>query len=72
MRPACWRRPIRSALAESLLSLVQTPLLAERLRKTALAVVRARTWEASMQRLAAGYRTALLRAPDTGEARSVA
>jgi glycosyltransferase involved in cell wall biosynthesis len=60
------------ALAQSLLSLLLTPLLAERLRKTALAVVRTRTWEASMQRLAAGYRTALLRAPDTGEARSVA
>jgi glycosyltransferase involved in cell wall biosynthesis/predicted metal-dependent phosphoesterase TrpH len=60
------------ALAQSVLNLVQTPLLAERLRKTALSVVRTRTWEASMQRLAAGYRTALLRAPDTGEARSVA
>jgi glycosyltransferase involved in cell wall biosynthesis len=60
------------ALAQSLLSLVHTPLLADRLRKAALAVVRTRSWEASMQRLAAGYRTALLRAPDTGEARSVA
>ncbi len=60
------------ALAQTLLNLVQTPLLAERLRKTALSAVRARTWEASMQRLAAGYRTALLRAPATGEARSVA
>ncbi|HET9103606.1 MAG TPA: glycosyltransferase [Solirubrobacteraceae bacterium] len=37
-----------------------------RIRKTALAVARGRTWEASMARLAAGYRTALLRAPATG------
>jgi glycosyltransferase involved in cell wall biosynthesis/predicted metal-dependent phosphoesterase TrpH len=59
-------------LAERLVTLVNAPLLAERLRKAALAVVRERTWEASLQRLAAGYRSALLRAPASDEARSVA
>jgi glycosyltransferase involved in cell wall biosynthesis len=48
------------ALAESLLSLTRTPLLAQRIRRTALAVVAGRTWEASMGQLAGGYRTALL------------
>ncbi|HEY3725889.1 MAG TPA: glycosyltransferase [Solirubrobacteraceae bacterium] len=60
------------ALAERLLTLVQAPLLRERLRKSALAVVRERTWEASLDRLASGYRSARLRAPAPGEARSVA
>ena len=60
------------ALAERLLTLAQAPLLRERLRKTALAVVRDRSWEASLQRLAAGYRTALLRAPAPDAARDVA
>jgi len=60
------------ALAQSLLALVRTPRLRERLQKTAVAVVRERTWEASLQRLAAGYRSALLRAPASGAARSVA
>jgi len=60
------------ALARALLTLVRTPQLRDRLRRTALAVVRERTWEASLGRLAAGYRSALLRAPTPGEARSVA
>ena len=60
------------ALARSLLTLVHTPLLRERLRTAALAAVRERTWEASLRRLATGYRAALLRAPASGEARSVA
>jgi glycosyltransferase involved in cell wall biosynthesis/predicted metal-dependent phosphoesterase TrpH len=64
--------PDPGALAQSLLTLVQTPRLAQRLRKTALAVVRERTWEASLQRLATGYRSALLRAPAAAEARSAA
>ncbi len=50
-----------SALAESLLRVVHTPRLAGRLRKTALATVGERTWEASLRQLAAGYRSALLR-----------
>jgi glycosyltransferase involved in cell wall biosynthesis len=59
-------------LGERLVTLVNTPLRRERLRTAALAVVRDRTWEASLQRLAAGYRSALLRAPASDEARSVA
>jgi glycosyltransferase involved in cell wall biosynthesis/predicted metal-dependent phosphoesterase TrpH len=58
------------ALAERLMTIVQTPLR-DRLRRAGLVTVRDRTWEASMQRLAAGYRSALLRAP-AREARSVA
>jgi glycosyltransferase involved in cell wall biosynthesis/predicted metal-dependent phosphoesterase TrpH len=59
-------------LAKSLLEVVQSPLVAERLRKTALAVVRGRTWEASLEQLAAGYRSTLLRSPTPGTARNVA
>jgi glycosyltransferase involved in cell wall biosynthesis/predicted metal-dependent phosphoesterase TrpH len=50
------------ALADALLTVVRTPLLAERVRKTALARAADRTWEASLGRLASGYRSALLRA----------
>jgi glycosyltransferase involved in cell wall biosynthesis len=57
------------ALGRSLLALAQAPLLGERLRKTALAVVRERTWEVSLERLAAGYRSALLRTPAPAVAR---
>jgi glycosyltransferase involved in cell wall biosynthesis/predicted metal-dependent phosphoesterase TrpH len=64
--------PDAGALAQALLTLVQAPRLRERLRKTALAVVHERTWEASLQRLSAGYRSALLRAPQSGKARSAA
>ncbi len=60
------------ALADRLLGLVGSPLSSDRLRKTALAVVRARTWEASLERLAAGYRSALLRSPAPGVARDAA
>ncbi len=59
------------ALAQALLGLVHTPLLRERLRKSALAAVRERTWESSLQRLGAGYRSALL-SPVRGAARDVA
>jgi glycosyltransferase involved in cell wall biosynthesis len=64
--------PDPEQVAERLVTLANTPLLGERLRKAALAVVRERTWEASLQRLATGYRSALLRAPSAGGARSVA
>jgi glycosyltransferase involved in cell wall biosynthesis len=47
------------ALATALRQLADNPLLAERLRRAALAAVRTRTWEAAMQRLADGYRRAL-------------
>jgi glycosyltransferase involved in cell wall biosynthesis/predicted metal-dependent phosphoesterase TrpH len=54
------------ALAGALLTMVQTPLVAERVRKTALARVADRTWEASLRQLASGYRSALLRAEAAG------
>ena len=60
------------ALAERLVAVVDSTLLAERLRKTALAVVRGRTWEGSLERLAAGYRSALLRSPAPDAARDAA
>jgi glycosyltransferase involved in cell wall biosynthesis len=49
------------ALADALVSLVHTPLLRERLTHAALNAVRRRTWEAALERLAAGYRRALSR-----------
>jgi glycosyltransferase involved in cell wall biosynthesis/predicted metal-dependent phosphoesterase TrpH len=58
-------------LAEAVLGLVHTPLLCERLRKSALTVVRERTWESSLQRLGAGYGSAL-RSPAHSAARDVA
>jgi glycosyltransferase involved in cell wall biosynthesis/predicted metal-dependent phosphoesterase TrpH len=64
--------PDATLLADRLLGLVRSPLLAERLRKTALAQTRERTWERSMARLAGGYRSALLRAPAARPARDVA
>jgi len=59
-----------NALADGILSLVGSPLR-ERIRRAALSAVSARTWEAALERLAAGYRVALAeRAP--GQARNVA
>jgi glycosyltransferase involved in cell wall biosynthesis len=49
------------ALARALLSVVQTPLLHQRLRRAALATVRERTWEGSMAQLSQGYSSALER-----------
>jgi glycosyltransferase involved in cell wall biosynthesis len=52
--------PARSdALADALLSIVADRSYRERLAHSALAAVRGRTWEASLDRLAAGYRLAL-------------
>jgi glycosyltransferase involved in cell wall biosynthesis/predicted metal-dependent phosphoesterase TrpH len=51
--------PDADALAERLLSLVTSPLLAERIRRAALVSVRSRTWEASIEQLAAGYDASL-------------
>jgi glycosyltransferase involved in cell wall biosynthesis/predicted metal-dependent phosphoesterase TrpH len=51
--------PTASALADAVLALAGTPLLAERLRRAGLAAVRGRSWETSLQRLAAGYELAL-------------
>ncbi len=47
------------ALADALLSVTSSDLVATPLARTALAAVRGRTWEASMQRLADGYHAAL-------------
>ena len=65
-------RPEPEAMADAILRLAQQPALHARLRKAGLAGRPGRTWEASMTRLAAGYRTALLRAPTAGAARHVA
>jgi glycosyltransferase involved in cell wall biosynthesis/predicted metal-dependent phosphoesterase TrpH len=46
-------------LGAAALSVIDTPLLSERLRRGALGAVRARTWEAALERLAGGYRLAL-------------
>ncbi|MDE3131084.1 MAG: glycosyltransferase [Acidobacteriota bacterium] len=51
------------ALADAVRQIVETPLLAARLRRAALQSVRARTWEASLARLADGYRRALAAPP---------
>ena len=47
------------ALADAVLSLTGGPLLSERLRRGGLSAVRERSWEAALDRLAAGYRLAL-------------
>jgi glycosyltransferase involved in cell wall biosynthesis len=62
--------PDPNALAGAVRQIAGGPLLAERLRRAALAAVRTRTWDASLERLANGYRAAL--AEDVQGARSVA
>jgi glycosyltransferase involved in cell wall biosynthesis/predicted metal-dependent phosphoesterase TrpH len=63
--------PRAEAIADALISIVSDGTYRERLVRAALTAVRGRTWEASLDRLAAGYRLALeQRAP--GRARSVA
>jgi glycosyltransferase involved in cell wall biosynthesis/predicted metal-dependent phosphoesterase TrpH len=62
--------PRADALAESLLRIVRTPALHRRLRKTALATVRERSWESSLRQLAGGYRSALLRTAAPGQVRA--
>ena len=59
------------ALAQGLLSLVHDPTLREHLRRTGIAAVQPRTWEAAIRRLAAGYWVALGR-PQPGFDRKVA
>ncbi|MGO9959316.1 MAG: glycosyltransferase [Solirubrobacteraceae bacterium] len=61
--------PEPAALARALLTLVRTPLLAQRLRRNALAIVQERTWEGSMAQLAAGYGSALAHTREAGQAR---
>ena len=62
--------PSPEALSAAVLSIVRAPALRERLRKTALATVQARTWDASLRQLAAGYRSALLRTAAPGHVRA--
>ena len=62
--------PTPEALSAALLSVVRTPELRNRLRKTALATVQERTWEASLRQLASGYRSALLRTAAAGRAQA--
>jgi glycosyltransferase involved in cell wall biosynthesis len=51
--------PDADQLAEALLTLVEAPLMGERMRRAALVSVRTRTWETALEHLAAGYRVAL-------------
>ena len=54
--------PEPSALADQLLAVIGRPLLRERIRRGALWSVRARSWESSLEELAAGYRATIQRA----------
>ncbi len=60
------------SLAAALLSVLRTPLLAQRLRRTALAAVATRTWEGSLAQLGQGYRTALSRTSRSARGAQVA
>jgi glycosyltransferase involved in cell wall biosynthesis/predicted metal-dependent phosphoesterase TrpH len=51
--------PELTALAGAVLSVTQSPPLAERIGRGGLAAVRGRSWEAALDRLAAAYRIAL-------------
>jgi glycosyltransferase involved in cell wall biosynthesis len=63
--------PDADALAAAIVSVVEQPLLASRLRRGGLASVSGRTWEAALQRLADGYRR-VLGEHEIGETRQVA
>jgi glycosyltransferase involved in cell wall biosynthesis/predicted metal-dependent phosphoesterase TrpH len=60
------------ALAEAVHQIVDSPLLAQRLRRAALAAVGTRTWDAALGRLADGYSRALAISADAAVARHVA
>ena len=62
--------PDPGALADALLGVTGSPRLAHRLRTTGLARVGERTWDASLGRLAGGYRSALLRTRRSGHTRA--
>jgi glycosyltransferase involved in cell wall biosynthesis len=64
--------PEVSALADAVVSVTSTPLLAERIGRGAMAAVRGRSWEASLDRLATAYRIALASRGDQRLARGVA
>jgi glycosyltransferase involved in cell wall biosynthesis/predicted metal-dependent phosphoesterase TrpH len=59
--------PRADALAECVLELAGSPLLRRRLAAVALSSVRARTWEAAMERLAEGYRRVLAQPRSAGD-----
>lgn len=59
-------RPDADHLAGSLLQLASSPLLRRHLGASAARAVRARSWERSLEQLAAGYRRALAGAPAVG------
>jgi glycosyltransferase involved in cell wall biosynthesis len=52
--------PNPSAMAEAVLSVVEQPWLADKLRQGGLASVAERTWASALQRLADGYDKALV------------
>jgi glycosyltransferase involved in cell wall biosynthesis/predicted metal-dependent phosphoesterase TrpH len=58
-RTGLLRDPDAGALADALLELAAAPLLRERIARAGVAGARARTWEATMARLAAGYDRAM-------------
>jgi glycosyltransferase involved in cell wall biosynthesis len=58
-------------LASELLRVVSEPLLRERIRRTAIAEVSGRSWEAALGQLAASYR-AVLKTSTHGTGRKVA
>jgi glycosyltransferase involved in cell wall biosynthesis/predicted metal-dependent phosphoesterase TrpH len=60
-----------TALADAVISVTSSDLVAAPLRRAGLAAVRGRTWDASMERLADGYRAALATA-EGAAAREVA
>ncbi len=51
--------PTAESLADAIQTLVESPLMRERLRRTSLEAVRGRSWEVALERLAGGYRQAL-------------
>ena len=51
--------PEPAALADAVLDLVRDELQRERIRRAALSAAQGRTWQGSMEQLAAGYRAAL-------------
>ncbi|HTW12626.1 MAG TPA: glycosyltransferase [Solirubrobacteraceae bacterium] len=64
--------PEAAALAAAVHQIVESPLLAERLRRSALVAVSGRTWDAALGRLADGYRRALVISAALGAEREVA
>jgi glycosyltransferase involved in cell wall biosynthesis len=58
-RSGLLREPDADALAGGVLELAVAPLLRERIARAGIASARARTWQAAMARLAAGYDRAL-------------